>query len=242
MNLLFELETRRVDTIDNRPDYLDLLCVHDSVHQFLELNQSSLWEIFKLARMCVRYAQYALANEIYEQLSTKMTNAIFNMSTSDLSYKSWFDFMSCICKAEHLMSKYDCDNLNDLINCLKEALSLYMKAQVIFKSNCTRCLTSSSTSIPGLETSNTCFQIRYSELRSEQIKLYIHLILSTLTFNTIPAPVFQFKSSENFARNGRISQQFKYTIVELQKLTQKYKDFISECFDADEHTINILNT
>lgn len=65
-----------------------------------------------------------------------------------------------------------------------------------------------------------------------------------MTCFTQPAPVFQlqsFQSSENFARFGRIAQQLKYSVVELQKLTQKYKDFIAECFDADQHTLNILN-
>lgn len=66
-----------------------------------------------------------------------------------------------------------------------------------------------------------------------------------MTCFTQPAPVYQlqsFQSNESsFARFGRVAQQLKYSIVELQKLTQKYKDFIAECFDADQHTINILN-
>jgi hypothetical protein len=243
--LLFELEIRRLDLIDKRETYRDVLRIKESVREFLSLNKTCLWSVFKLARMCVRYCHYELANEIYQQLADQMVNAIINMSTSDLTYKSWFDFMSHICKAEHLLSKSECATFNQLIECLNEALSLYMKAQIIFKSNCTRCFSTATTSTMPLstfETASTCFQIRYCELRSEQIRLFVHLLMSTLTFSTIPAPVFQFKSSENFARSGRISQQLKYSIGELQKLTQKYKDFISECFDADEHTINILNT
>lgn len=85
--------------------------------------------------------------------------------------------------------------------------------------------------------------MRYAELRCEQIRLYTHVILSTMTCFTQPAPVFRFQSAaaSDFARFGRVSQQLKYASVELQKLIQKYKDFIAECFDADQHTINILN-
>lgn len=238
MNLLFELQIRSFGYLDKE---IEAYFIEDSVKKFLDKNHNDLWSIFKLARMCVRYTFYDLANTIYENLSIKMTNSIFNMSTSDLSYKGWFDFMSCICKSECLLTKSNPSNINDLIKLLNEALSGYMRAHTLFKSSCSRCLTHSSTSIPTLENSNTCFQIRYCELRSEQIKLYVHLTLSSMTFQTIPAPVFQFKSSENFARTGRMAQQMKYSVVELQKLNQKYKDFIAECFDADEHTINILN-
>ena len=133
-------------------------------------------------------------------------------------------------------------NINDFIENLNQSLSLYIRAQAVFKSNCTKCLQSTSTNnMPILENSNTCFQIRYCELRSEQIKLYIHMILSTMTFITIPAPIFQFKSSESFNKLGRIASQMKYLTNELQKLSQKYKELISECFDSDKHTLNILN-
>lgn len=235
------MQIRRIDFLNNEEGYANLLCIKESVAKFLELNKSCLWSSFQLARMCVRYTYYDLAHEIYTSLATHMTNKIPNMCTSDLSYKCWFDFMAYVCRAEHLMSKSDCASINDLILSLNEALSSYMMAQVVFKSNCTRCLTPSTTALPVLETSATCFQIKYCELRCEQIRLYVHLLLSTMTCITIPAPIFQFKSSENFSRFCRISQQMKYSIVELQKLTQKYKDFLAECFDADMHTINILN-
>ena len=216
-----------------------------SIDTFLQVNRTSLWDIFKLARMCVRYTHYELAMKIYEQMSTELISNSTNMSTSDLSYKSWFDFMALICKAESsLQSNHT--NINEFISSLNQGLNHYVRAQILFKSLCTRCFGSASNSsvysFPMLENSSTNFQIRYCELRSEQIKLYIHLMLSSMTFQTIPAPIFQFKSSEvNFTKFGRIAQQMKFTVVELQKLAQKYKDLISECFDADNHTISILN-
>lgn len=169
-----------------------------------------------------------------------MTGAIHNMSTNDLSYKSWFEFMSLVCKAESQLVKKHFKNYSDMMNNLNQSLNDYTRAQMLFKSLCSRCLTHSNT-LPVLENSNTCFQTRFCELRCEQIKLFIHVSMSLLTFRTVPAPVFQFNSSENLAKYGRIAQQMKYSVVELQKLNQKFKDFISECFDADEHTINILN-
>ncbi|CAF0749231.1 unnamed protein product, partial [Brachionus calyciflorus] len=238
LNLLFELRVRYFYALETS---LNDSFIKNSVEKFTFKNETNLWSIYKLARMCVRYTYYDLAKEIYESLSSKMTGAILNMSTSDLSYKSWFDFMSILCKSECALIKSEFTSINDLISKLNKSLCDYMKAHTIFKSLCSRCLTHTSSAIPTLENSNTCFQTRYCELRCEHIKLYIHLIMSLMTFQTIPAPVFQFKSSENFARYGRIAQQMKYTINELQKLNLKYKDFISECFDADEHTINILN-
>ena len=208
--------------------------VVSSIKSFLELNEHNSWHIFKLARMCVRYSYYEVANSLYEKMCLQMSSMECEAYTSDLSCKSWLEFMAILCKAEHLITQSGVLDINELIRNLNEALSLYMRAQFLFKSYCTRCLTQ-------LENSNTCFQMRYCELRSDQIKLYIHLILSTMTYQTIPAPVFHFKSSENFGKFGRIAQQMKYSLVELQKLNQKYKQLISECFDADHHTLNILN-
>jgi hypothetical protein len=92
-----------------------------------------------------------------------------------------------------------------------------------------------------LESVNVGFQQRYCELRAEQCKLYLHVLMSSMTWFTQPAPLFQFKSSDNLAKLGRIAQQMKYALNELQKLIVKYKEFIAECFDADSHSINILN-
>lgn len=190
--------------------------------------------------MCVRYVYFEKANQLFDNLTNLMSSVSFNMSASDLSYKSWLEFISILCKAEYFLTQSDSENINDFIENLNKSLSYYIRAQSIFKSSCTRCLHLSNC-IPVLESSNTCFQIRYCELRSEQIKLYIHIILSTMTYITIPAPLFQFKSSENFNKLGRIASQMKNITNELQKLCQKYKELISECFDADKHTLNILN-
>ncbi|RMZ94376.1 integrator complex subunit 7, partial [Brachionus plicatilis] len=190
--------------------------------------------------MCVRYTHYDLSEKIYQNLSLLMTGAIHNMSTNDLSYKSWFEFMSLVCKAESALVKTEFESFSELMTNLNQSFNEYTRAQTLFKSLCSRCLTHSN-SLTVLENSSTCFQIRFCELRCEQIKLFIHLSMSLLTYRTVPTPVFQLKSSENLARYGRIAQQMKYGVVELQKLNQKFKDFISECFDADEHTINILN-
>ena len=238
--MLLELKTRKSHYLRVK-DKNDCDFVEHSVETFLEVNKTSLWPIFKLARMCVRYTHYELATRIYEKMSTELIFNSSNMSTNDLSYKRWFDFMALICKAESSLQLSN-SNISDFINSLNQALNYYIRAQILFKSLCTKSISTPSCSFSTLENSNTIFQIRYCELRNEQIKLYIHLILSSMTFQTIPAPIFQFKSSEvNFTKFGRIAQQMKFTVVELQKLSQKYKDLISECFDADNHTISILN-
>ena len=232
INLLFELKVRKIIDKSLNDDLSWIL--NDSIQNFVQVNSDNKWSIFKLARMCARYSYYDLANNFYELISNE-----FNSTSSDLMFKNWLNFMSTICKAEHLVGKSQVNNINELIRNLNEALSLYIRAQTVFKSSCVRCLNTTTLQIN--ENSNTIFQIRYSELRSEQIKLYIHLLLSSMTYATIPAPVFQFKSSENFSKLGRIAQQMKYVQVESQKLNQKYKELISECFDADQHTLNILN-
>ncbi len=174
-----------------------------------------------------------------------MSNKMTKDSSIELSYISWVDFMSMLCKAENNLSSKSIKavkNVSKIINLLSESLSIYMRAQVLFKSNCTRCLAYNNNNlIPTLETTNICFQIRYCELRCEHIKLYLNLILSSMSYQTSPPPIFQFKSSENISKFGKFGQSLKFIILELQKLNQKYKEFTSECFDADEHTINILN-
>ena len=202
--------------------------------------------------MCVRYTYFDLAEPVYAQLSTAIANSMFNMSTSDLSLKGWLDFMHQVCQAECARTRASqrARNVSELIRCLNEALALLIRAQTLFKATCTRSLqnacfsssaNNSSNNTHSLENATACFQIRFCELRSEQVKTYIHLVLSVMTCETIPAPAFQLKAAENFNRLGRIAQQMKYGVNELQKLNQKYRDLLFECFDADQHTINILN-
>ncbi len=249
---MFELEVRNENYLTTRLDQHTQRYIYRAVEKFLVENESNddAWSLYKLARMCVRYTFYDLADRIYAKLALKITNSMFNMSTSDLSFKCWVDFMSFVCKAEDkkCSSKRESDqqsSINEFVRDLNESLSYYMRAITLFKSTCTRSLAQtqlSSSNIFNLENVNTCFQIRYCELRSEQLKLYIHLMLAAMTFSSIPAPVFHFNTTESFNKFGRIAQQLKYAVNELQKLNQKYKDFLSECFDADQHTINILNT
>jgi hypothetical protein len=255
---LFELNVRELaededkrPECNHKPSITPTDCIEHSVNKFINANSDDLWSIYKLARMCARYAYFELAESLYMRMYASLSGdaSAASSSTSDLSYTSWLEFMSLVCRAESLMSKSQSLNaVGQLIGNLNEALSLYTRAQLVFKSLCTRCLisavavtSSSSTSASYLESPNTCFAMRYAELRSEQIKLYVHLILSSLTYATVPAPAFQLNSSDPFARFGRLAQQMKYSCVELQKLTQKYKELIAEWFDADEQTLNILN-
>lgn len=145
MNLLFELQIRRVNYLkDEEDEGEDVLAIEESVHRLLELNQreqegsvsssNNMWPIFQLARMCVRYTYYELAHEIFARLASMLViaeSANTSMSTSDLSYKCWFDFMSHTCRAEHLIrTTAHCAGVNELIAALNEALSNYMRAQV----------------------------------------------------------------------------------------------------------------
>jgi len=165
--------------------------------------------------------------------------------TKDLNYKTWFDFMSILCRAESLIQQSSASNLSGFVVSLNESSALYLKALNLFKSICPSLVTQNSSSYTFCSTltenSNTYFQSRFCELRSEQIRLYVHLIMSSLTYFNIPTPKHQFNSSDKIEKYGRIAQQLKYSSVELQKLVQKYKEFISECFDADNHSLNILN-
>ena len=155
-----------------------------------------------------------------------------------------------------------------------------MRAQTLFKATCTKCMvqpylqhqpqsqqhqstvqqqqqsSGSGASLVSLENANSCFQVRFCELRSEQVRLYVHLVLSVLTHVTVPPPVFQLNAASMtsagaagaataprsaVAAVGRVAQQLKHSVNELHKLNQKYRDLLTECFDADHHTINILN-
>lgn len=220
-------------------------CSNDSIikeyiFEFLKTNGYNLWFVFKLSRMCVRYSCYELACEFLDKISNEISSTIdsngISLAPIDLSLSSWLKFMTILCRGEYSLMQPNVSDLNEFIRNLNNGLLHYNKALTLFKSNCMQ-LTSSEV----FENSNTCFQTRFCELRAEEIKLYVHIILSTMTYQTIPAPIFHFKSSENFGKFGRIAQQIKYSILELGKLTQKYKQLISECFDADTHTLNILN-
>jgi hypothetical protein len=206
INLLLELQARK--TIDSKKsnyqygDESEQSYVLNSIKKFIEANERSLWNIYKIGRMCVRYSHYDLAHDIYKMMNKKLEEKSFqNGSITDICYKSWLEFMSILCNAENLLSYNSLkstNNISKLINKLNQSLSLYVKAQSIFKSSCSRCL-AQNINVPTLELYNSYFQIKYCELRSEYIKLYLHLILSSTTYQTIPAPVFQFKSSENMS-------------------------------------------
>ena len=261
INLLFELQVRSFKKLGEEAtsDHSEL--VTECVRGFLEANDKDQWLKFKLARMCVRYSYYELATELFNNVSTELRREYtLNMKKSDMSFINWLEFMAILSKAEFLISQTGVEDINEYIQNLNESLSLYLNAQILFKANCAQCFiplssatsttsggssasssTSSSNQPPTLENSDTSIQIRYCELRAEQIKLFIHMVLSTMTYQTIPPPAFQFKSSENFGKLGRIAQQMKNSTVELQKLNQKIKELISECFDGDIHTLNVLN-
>jgi hypothetical protein len=260
INLLFELEVRQINFVKQTTPVVSSR-VHKCISTFLQNNPRAHWAQFKLARMCARYTYFDLADEVYTRLSSTISQSMFNMSTHDLSYTGWLDFMAMVCRAEARPSPSIKSN-SQLINCLNESLAYYMRAQSLYKATCTRslvqsCAASTSTAAstnssassttaavvhtPALENSNACFQIRYCELRSEQVRMFLHLVMSAMTFVTCPAPAFQFNSADSFAKLGRVAHQMKYSVAELQKLNQKYKELLSECFDADQHTINILN-
>jgi hypothetical protein len=181
-------------------DELEYCSVSKSINSFVEINRDSLWQIFKISRMCVRYSHYDLAYSLYRMMKKCLQEKSFNnISTYDLNFTNWFEFMSLLCKAENLLSLNaikSTNNISELIIKLNQSLSLYLKAQSLFKSSCSRCI-AQNINVPILELYNSYFQIRYCELRSECIKLYLHLILSSMAYQTIPAPVFQLKSSEN---------------------------------------------
>jgi hypothetical protein len=241
INLLFELKVRS----DLQSDCETSFNIEIPIQTFIELNSQNYWQIFKLARMCVRYGSFNLGHLLYQKLSHQILDGFRpNMATADLSYKSWLDFMALLCQGESLISETTASNINEFIKHLNEAMDCYLRAQYLFKSSCTRCLNTTTGNANGVsiqETSTNCFQLRYCELRTEQIKLYIQLILSTMTYKTVPPPVFQFNSAESFGKFGRIAQQMKYSIVEIQKLIQKYKELLFESFDADSHTINMIS-
>ena len=295
LNLLLELQVRKATTRHNASNAHNAVSadVESAIMRVVESNRHMPWHLYKLARMCVRYSQYKLACAIYESLAALMVAAAAagnndcaaagttNVSTSDMSYKGWLDFMAQVCRAEALVSSgavTACTSLVQLVASINEAFALYARAQTRFKSFCTRCLTATPSAVPVLDTTTGCFQVKYCELRSEQLKLYAHLVLASSTYRTAAAPVFQLhkatkatvtptssssssssaaaaaaamatttpslpssSSAIAAARLGRIVHQMKYIVLELQKLNVKCKELASECFDADQHTINILH-
>jgi hypothetical protein len=194
------------------------------------------WINYKLARLCVRYSFFNYATIIFDSLKklieetqpTSHSNS--NNNTKNFNIKQYFEYYSYLCKAESLLIKQDIKSFTNLIENLNEALELYIKAQFLLKS-----------SNYLINTLNNFFQLRYIELRVEQIKYFIHISLGTMTYHTIPPPVFHYSSTDYLSKLGRMGSQMKYSAFELQKLLLKYKNFIKECFDADENTINILN-
>lgn len=124
---------------------------------------------------------------------------------------------------------------------------MYIKAQILFKAfinlfvNCNSTASGQNNNNNASYSYQNNFQLKYIELRIEQIKLFIHLALATMTYHTIPLPVFQYSISDQLGKLGRLGSQMKYSLFELQKLLFKYKGFLKECFDADLNTINMLN-
>ena len=116
------------------------------------------WNDFKLIRLMVRFGFYECAKQILENLYSKIKTSI------DLNHVFYIEFLLNVCDAEHLLN-IKITNFNDVIKNLNNALSLYVKAQIILKSI--------NSSI--LQTQlNSYFQLKYCELRCEQIKIFIH--------------------------------------------------------------------
>jgi hypothetical protein len=256
--LLFELEIRKAEFVEEKYDAYQIissegratttqttsLCLlGECVSQLLRNAHSNGWLLYKMARMCARYAFFSQAVRIYSHLRDSFV-AYKSFNSNDLLYKCWLEFVSTLCQGEQSLCAQhsDSSSIDQLTRNLNETMRLYANALSIFKSSCvSRTQSNAHVSNSMLESVNVGFQQRYCELRVEQCKLYLHLLMSSMTWFTQPAPLFQFKSSDNLAKLGRIAQQMKYALNELQKLITKYKEFISECFDADSHSINILN-
>jgi hypothetical protein len=60
--------------------------IDDVVNKFQKINENNWWQLFKLARMCVRYVYYDIANSLYERMSEIMATGSSNMSANDLRY------------------------------------------------------------------------------------------------------------------------------------------------------------
>lgn len=58
----------------------------NAITKFLEINDKNYWQVLKLARMCVRYVNYDLANQLYDKMANKMIYGSYNMSANDLRY------------------------------------------------------------------------------------------------------------------------------------------------------------
>ena len=209
--------------------------LNEIITKFIEITRTTnYWINYKLARLCVRYSYFNHASTIFSDLkkAIEMTNEkgfSSTRTTKNTNTKNYFEFFSYVCKAESLLIKQNVKNFTNLIENLNEALDLYIKAQFLLKS-----------SNYLMNTLNSSFQLRYLELRVELIKYFIHISLGTMTYHTIPPPVFQYSSTDYLSKLGRMGSQMKHSVFELQKLLLKYKNFIKECFDADENTINIL--
>jgi hypothetical protein len=169
----------------------------------------------------MRYTFYSYASSILDRLINKS-------NFKKQSFKIYLNFLLNISNAELLLTRKDFKNFNEFLKNLNTSLAHYTKSQFLLKS------------LKHINTSTSYIQLKYCELRIEQIKVFIQLIMASMTYQTIPAPVFLY-STENLNKYGRIATQFKYTISELQKLILKYKIFVKEFFDADENTVNILN-
>ncbi len=191
----------------------------EAIEKFLE--KSNYWLNFKLARLCMRYAFYNYSSNILD-------NLISIPNFKNQSFKIYLNFLLNISNAELMLTKADFKNFGEFLKNLNAALAHYTRSQFLLKS------------LKNSNASTSYIQLKYCELRIEQIKTYINMIMATMTYQTIPAPVFLY-STDNLNKYGRIATQFKYTTSELQKLILKYKIFIKEFFDADLNTINILN-
>jgi hypothetical protein len=211
--------------------------LNEIIKKFISKTDSSdYWINYKLARLCVRYSYFNHASVIFDNLkkvieATSQKTSFSNVNnTKNFNMKQYFEFYSYLCKAESQLNRQDVKSFTNLIENLNESLDLYIKAQFLLKSSNYLIITL-----------NSSFQLRYIELRIEQTKYFIHISLGTMTYHTIPPPVFQYSSTDYLSKLGRMGSQMKFSVFELQKLLLKYKNFIKECFDADENTINILN-
>ena len=80
--MLFEIQVRKLEENNNGMNLASF--VDEAIEIFLNINETNYWEIFRLARMCVRYVYFDKANQLFENMTNLMSSVNFNMSANDL--------------------------------------------------------------------------------------------------------------------------------------------------------------
>uniref|UniRef100_K1PBL2 Integrator complex subunit 7 n=1 Tax=Magallana gigas TaxID=29159 RepID=K1PBL2_MAGGI len=179
------------------------------------------WFGYKLGRQAMRYGQFRIASEIFQNLSQHVA--------SEHNF-FWLTGLHGVCAAEACVNKSD-TSTKALTSQISEMLVLYQQGLVSIKA--------ASTSVGTM-----VFQCEFVRLRIWLLQTHQQLVHTCNTFRTCPPPAIAtamaVSNRHEISRVSQILNQLGKCLKEYEGLSEKFADLYQSAFDADTHTLHTI--